>query len=138
MSKTITTAPICWNDLGDNIKTLSCPICDEIWIRDGDEYDPSVVEPCKHLKFRLVDKCGVEWFGRWNHESFVRDYVKSYLQVCDDPNINDGIISFDRIDEYTTNALNNIEADDIHEVLILEEDGLACGPCSMTIMYGVL
>ena len=137
MNRTIKIGSITWNELPEDASSLNCPICGEIWIRDGEQYDPSIVKPCKHLKFRLVNNYGVEWFGRWKHDNFVKAYGKSYVKICDDPDLHSDEVTFNVIDEYTTDALKNMEAKNIDEVLVLEESGLACGLVSMTIMYGI-
>jgi len=128
---------ICWNIIDDELSTLNCPVCDKDWIRDGAEHDPSIVKPCKHLRFRLVDNYDVEWFEKWNHEIFEKAYAKASLVVSNDPELEKDDITFCSIDDFTIEALENMDTDKIDEVLILEEKGLACGPCLMTVLYGI-
>ena len=131
------TSTISWNELDEETNSLNCPICNKVWIRDGAEYDPSEVDPCEHLRFRLIDCYDIEWFGGWNREAFERAYAKSYYEVCDDSDIEVDEIILCTIDDFTTEALENMNTNDIDEVLILKEEGLACGSCSMTTLYGI-
>jgi hypothetical protein len=126
---------ISWNDLSDEINSLNCPVCNQTWIRDGSEYDPSKVEPCEHLRFRLLDCYDPEWFGDWNHLAFLAELEVYYSSNYDLPDDED--FSFSSIDDDILDILRGMDSKMIDEVLILEEEGLACGPSSMTILYGV-
>jgi len=137
MNRKIRISNITWDEFNDEVNSLNCPICDKVWIKDGAEYDPSIVKACKHLRFRLIDNYAVEWFGRWNHEGFEKAYTKSYLEVYNDPDLEEDDITFCEIDDYTIKALENMDADTIDEVFVLEEEGLACGPVRLTILYGI-
>jgi hypothetical protein len=117
--------------LSDDEWILNCPICGHAWIKtscDGPFDDES---PCSHLRFRWTEY-GVDYFGKWDINSFEEAYLEAYHKLYGE-DLSGDIFSC----SLDHDVLENINHDDVDEVASWILSGMACGPVSFRTDYGI-
>lgn len=118
-----------------NLVELKCPVCSAVWHReDPEEGSPREMIPCRHLRFLWYDEFddGPEFYGRWGRKTFAKAYRKKVIEMYgkdEDPGED---LSY--LDE---DVLEAMECDQIDEVAILTESGMACGPVCHATYFGI-
>jgi hypothetical protein len=116
-----------WEVDDDNVATLRCPICDTPWVTDN-EGDYTHQE-CEHLRFIWSDN-GPEYVGKWEKDPFEEKYFKALMEKWEEPIEQiPGSPDFD--------ILKSLDIPEITEILFVVEEGLACGPVSITTAFGI-
>jgi len=119
---------------GRMIGTINCPVCDIAWLKDCEgEYERG---KCPHLRF-IWTEGGLEYFGQWDTKGFEEQFRKEYTKVSDYGEDYLQNVQDHPIDGFTEEVLIKIECPGVDEVLSHTETGLACGPVSMTVLYGI-
>ena len=121
-----------WQKISDSTRHICCPICEEVWLVDN-ENGPHDITPCKHLRFFWLSATGdIQIFGDWDTDQFLKDYEKAYDIVYGSVDLEE--ISLHAVDP---DVLKEIETAEIDEVFDNTESGVACGPVSVTTLWGI-
>lgn len=119
-----------WMNVSDDERSLNCPICGKPWITTNKNNDVKR-DACTHLRFEWTEG-GIEFFGDWKTKEFEKAYIDAsmkYYESKDPEEYSVDCFDSDVIDEYDFPGI-----DEIYEVT---ESGVACGPVSFTVFYGI-
>lgn len=126
-----------WHHISETRQEIHCPVCNAVWLQENpQEESPREPVPCMHLRFMGLQEGEPIFFGKWDKKKFFKAYWKAEKDVYGEDADSDSD-SDDEMEYMDFNILEKMETNQIDEIAMLTDDGMACGPVSFTVYFGI-